>query len=658
MFKEGARNLLSSTTTMELGIDIGGLSGVLLGNVPPGRASHMQRAGRAGRRADGSSLVATFARSRAFDREVFQHFGKFLQRKLRRPVNFLNKRKRFVRRHLNAMLLAEFFTPRQANRVGAMEAYSTMGQLSASDWPQRWEGQSKPSWPRGRANHASDFIKFLDDLKAPGNTLRARCARVAEATPISEIAGSERAWLDFLDDAKKDFSSAYQEWDQDYDSLSKAWLEIPSIVSRDAVKTERTKANSIRYQLEARSKISVIEWFSDAGFLPRYGFPIHLQRLSVRKPSDTKPGKSTTSERYRLERQSLLALSEYVPGAQVLVGGKIAESKGILKHWTDANKNEALGLDSWLLKCRNGHEYFAVSSDKSCPECDEPTEGPGKELLFPRFGYTTAGWEPPKPAGGRLYRVGKVQTIAATDFKLKTPEDQRADFAGVKGFAATYYESAELLIHNAGGEAFSEKGYGFAVCTRCGFAMSEEKPRNSKGKRAALPKDFPSHASVYASDSRIWCWPKGSEVEFALRHKILAAREKTDVLLLDWPSDCSAEPDLYSLGRALVLAGTRLLELDSRELALEMISRGEERNSILLYDTVPGGAGHCLELMQRDEEWLEGARDILQGSLQHHESCRRACMDCILDFAGQDKAHKLDRFKALSLLNSGPACKP
>ena len=61
LFRAGIRNILSSTTTLELGIDIGGLNGVLMSNVPPSKANYLQRAGRAGRRADGSSVVTTFS---------------------------------------------------------------------------------------------------------------------------------------------------------------------------------------------------------------------------------------------------------------------------------------------------------------------------------------------------------------------------------------------------------------------------------------------------------------------------------------------------------------------------------------------------------------------------------------------------------------------
>lgn len=133
---------------------------------------------------------------------------------------------------------------------------------------------------------------------------------------------------------------------------------------------------------------------------------------------------------------------------------------------------------------------------------------------------------------------------------------------------------------------------------------------------------------------------------------MLAARETTDVLILDWPGDCE-EAALYSLGRALLLAGTQILELDSRELAIGLKRRSTGESSILLYDATPGGAGHCLELMNLGRDWLQKAGQILRGTPDHHAACRRACLDCLLDFSGQFDAHRLDRKKALQLLEGG-----
>jgi DEAD/DEAH box helicase domain-containing protein len=112
-----------------------------------------------------------------------------------------------------------------------------------------------------------------------------------------------------------------------------------------------------------------------------------------------------------------------------------------------------------------------------------------------------------------------------------------------------------------------------------------------------------------------------------------------------------SEGPLFSLGRALLLAGARLLELDSRELGLELKPRETSEFSILLYDTVPGGAGHCFELMKLGEAWLKEARNILYVSRSHDDVCRRACLECLLDFGGQFKAHLLDRKGALELLD-------
>lgn len=641
LFRSGIRNVLSSTTTMELGVDIGGLNGVLLSNVPPGPANHQQRAGRAGRRSDGSAVVVTYARSTQYDREVFRNFGDFIKKPLRKPT-VASGREDIIRRHLQAVLLSEFIRSKQPSRTGAMHAFGRMGKLCGVEPPMRWYRQTdhRPMWQPDSGGVDDLFLDTFQQLEASPDP-NGRLEHLAARTPLGRIADAQ-AWGQFIRSAEKLFRKAILEWREDILQLREAWDEIPVRPSRMKGR-EMAKANSIRYMAKALCDITVIEWLANKRFLPRYGFPINLQSLTVRKAIEGKDrARSVPDERYQLERSSLLALREYIPESRVLVGGRVATSRGLRKHWTDSNIDAALGLEYYALECSEGHVYVRQSRDDPCPRCGGEPIGVPQRLVFPRFGFTTAGWETP-PLGTNLERIGE-QTVSLTAFAEYGDVEITEEFAGIAGLRATYRKDTELLVRNAG-----KNNCGFAICTRCGFSMSEE--TYGQG-RMNLPARFDQHASLFSPDPSSYCWGKNERSAPVLRNRVLSARELTNMILLEWPAeDPRMFNALYSLGRALVLGGSRLLELDQRELEMTLTPLTSGRLGIAIYDTAPGGAGHCQKLMEDGTEWIEESRVVLHGSDEHHATCTKACLECILEFSGQYAANRLDRKGALNLLD-------
>lgn len=643
-------NVLSCTPTLEMGIDIGDLSTVILCSMPPAQAQFLQRVGRAGRK-DGNALTLAVANARQRDLYYYAEPREMIDGNVRAPKVFLKANavleRQFVayamdswvkkgipdnaippnislvlrnlEKHPDDIFPFNFLKYVQENLTSLTEEFIAMFQGQLDEYVQ------------------NEIIKFAKGEGLTNNSMRVK---------ILEVFNQQKQEIDAIMADVKTINERIKELEK---------KPKDSTIDADIKVLTREKAAYYKVVQELNNK-NIYNFLSDEGLLPNYTFPeagVTLKAILYRK-EEQEEGAQTKEEKepliFEYNRSASAAISEFAPNNSFYADGKKMTIDRL-----DVNNSKPV---EWRMcpNCSYMEIYDSTKHHSACPRC----------------GCTT--WND----SGQLHDMLKVQMVYSTgniqDMLIGDETDDRSNVFYKKlllvdvdeehdiisayrmdndefAFGYEFVRKADIKEINFGelerqGQTFMVAGNeiirkGFKICRHCGKIQNKTRDNhtafcNIKNKAIQTADDYIDCLFLYREFNTE-----------ALRILIPATTQATTTEKKE--SFVAA----FMLGMQEYFGNVSHLRATVSEVPVP--DAAYRKQYLVIYDSVPGGTGYLKQLMSEQNAFV----DILQKALTVLEKCscnedpqKDGCYRCLYAFRQGQNIGNVSRDAAVKMLKT------